>query len=334
MVELGFYVLATVLAILSSAFYSGCETGLYCLNPVRLELGRRMRRRPAEMLSHMLRDREGMIATTLVGTNLSNYVATACFVSLLTFAYVSDRKSELVTTLVLTPIIFVFAEVTPKNLFRREADLLMVRLIWPLRISDLLFRATGVIPLLKSLAKLAARLAGFRGGRTLSSVEPRDQITALLREGVGVGVLSDDQSAIVDRVMSLSHVRVQAAMIRRSHVHTVSVDTDRERFMQVARTIRYTRLPVLADGNKAVGIVNVLDVLLDASDQSTPPRAITDYMVPPLFVRPEQGVTVALATMQRRGAPMAVVVDRHDRFLGIVTLKDLVEEIVGDLQAW
>ncbi len=314
-----------------SAFYSGCETGLYCLNTIRLELGRRMGRGPALLLSRMLYDREGSIATTLVGTNLSNYLATACVVAMFIEAGVPDGRAEILTALALTPIIFVFAEVTPKNLFRREADLLMVRLAWPLRLSDLLFRGLGVIALLRGLARLAARCVGVTESGRLASLGPRQRIAAALREGVGEGVLSDEQSAIVDRVMSLSQVPVRSAMIGRRHVRTVRLDTTREAFVEDAPRHRFSRLPVLDASGRVAGIVLVFEVLMDEQRRERP---VPDFLLPHLRLDPNQSVTSALTAMQARGAGMAIVTDAHERFLGIVTLKDLIEEIVGDLQAW
>ncbi|MBN1343692.1 MAG: DUF21 domain-containing protein [Phycisphaerae bacterium] len=327
-------VATTVVALALSAFYSGCETGLYCLNTVRLELGRRSGRRSSILLGRMLRDREGIIATTLVGTNLANYLATACVVSILSLGAMSEQKAEVVTTLLLTPIIFVFAEVTPKNLFRREADHLMRRLVWPLRISDLLFRATGVIALLKGLARFAARLVGFGRARSLIALEPRQRITAMLREGVGAGVLSEEQSAMVDRVMSLSSVQVRSAMIPRDKVHAVSVDATRADVVELTRSHSYSRMPVTDPSDKVVGVLRVFDVLADASAEDGRERSITDFVSPPLLLEPDQSITAALTTMQRHGVPMAILVGPQDKFLGIITVKDLVEEIVGDLQAW
>ncbi len=328
------WLIATVVCLGLSGFYSGCETGLYCLSAVRLELGRRMGRRRATVLSRMLHDREGIIATTLVGTNLANYLATVCVISILIAVEMAEQRAELVTTLVLTPLIFVFGEITPKNLFRREADRLMYRLIWPLRVSDVLFRATGVIALLKGLARLAARCVGFGRTRTLTSMEPRQRIMAILREGVGAGVLSDDASAIADRVMNLSRVRVRSAMIARRHVHAVAAQTRCGDFIERARSLACSRVPVLDGPGRVVGVLHLLDVLLARETEQGVSRPVTDLMATPLTLDPDQTVTGALTAMQRHGAAMAIVTDSQHRFLGIVTVKDLVEEIVGDLKAW
>jgi putative hemolysin len=246
----------------------------------------------------------------------------------------SEQRAEFVTVLVLTPIIFIFAEVVPKNLFRRDADVLMYRVARALRISDLAFRATGAVALLRAMARSVARCVGFGRDRPLSTLEPRQQIAAMFREGVGTGILSDAQSDILQRVMNLSHVRVRSAMIPRDAVRTVPVDIDGDGFVELARAHNCSRMPVMAGPDKVVGVINVFDVLLSSDPTDRPLPPIADTMSPPLTLSPDQSVKTALTAMQRRATAMAVVVDRRERFLGIVTLKDLIEEIVGDLEAW
>lgn len=326
----------TVIAagIVASGFYSGCETGLYCLNRIRMQIAARQGRRPAILLSRMLRDREGIISTTLAGTNLSNYLATVCMVSILTAMHMDEARAELVTALALTPVLFVLAEVTPKNLFRREADTLMYRLARPLWASDRLFRATGVIALFKGLARLAARCVGIEKRASLLSLEPRQQIAAMLREGVGAGVLTDVQSAMVDRIMRLSGVPARSAMIKRNDVEAVSVDISREAFVEQVRRHDYTRMPVLDGPDRVVGVVCVFDVLAEDMPEGQPAGPITAFLSPPVYIKADQSIMSALTTMQQHGVPMAVVTDVQRRFLGIVTVKDLVEEIVGELETW
>ena len=93
-------------------------------------------------------------------------------------------------------------------------------------------------------------------------------------------------------------------------------------------------MPVLDGPEKVVGVLHLLDVLLAQESEGGALRPVTEFMAPPLTLDPDQTVTAALTAMQRHGAAMAIVTDPQQRFLGIVTVKDLVEEIVGDLHAW
>jgi len=318
-----------VLGVGLSGFVSGCEMGLYCLNPIRLELARRRGRWAATTLTRMLADRAGLITALLVGNNAADYMAAACVVSLFIGTGMGEQEAELYTALLLTPLIFVFGEVLPKNLVRQDADRFMNRAAAVLHAMNLGLRATGVVAMLKALARLAARLAGLDPHTPLSSLEPRQQILAVLREGVGAGVLSDQQSLIAERVLNLSRVPVRSAMIDRSRTVSVSIHATRDEFTELAASHRYSRMPVLERPHQVVGVVNVFDVLADDRN-----RPIRDFVQPALELLPDQSVTSALTTMQRRGIALAVVTNRQGHFLGIVTLKDLVEEIVGELHAW
>jgi putative hemolysin len=323
------WLLLACVAVSLSAFVSACEMGLYCLNPIRLELGVRRGERRSATLSRLLTDRAGMIAVLMAGNNVADYLATACVVYVFIRNGLSEQRAELWTALLLTPIVFVFGEVLPKNLVRREADTFMSRVALPLSLMNTIVRATGLVMLLDRLARGASRLLGLDPHAPLSSLEPRQQVMAMLREGVGAGVLSDQQSAIAERVMNLSSVGVRAAMIGRGYVHSVRFDTPRAEFIRLARTHNCSRMPVVSRTDRVVGILNVFDVLVDQEN-----HPLTHLMTEPMTVHADENVTSVLTAMQRRGTPMAIVSDRHGQFLGIVTLKDLIEEIVGDLQAW
>ncbi len=319
------WLVVSVVAVGLSGVFSACEMGLYCLNPIRLELARRSRKRSATALSRTLSDREGLITVLLIGNSVVDYVATACLVFVLVSVGVHEQESELYTMLILTPIVFVFGEVLPKNLVRSAADGFMQRMAAPLAVLSLAFRLTGAVALLKWFARVASRCVGIDSSAPLGSLEPRQRLRAMLREGV----LSDQQSAMVDRVMDLSRVRVRSAMVDRSRVVWVPVDAGRQTVDRLARLHSYSRMPVLSRSDRVVGVINILDVLGERAG-----RAIMELMAPPLEIPADQGVTAALTMLQRRGAAMAIVTDANGRFLGIVTIKDLVEEIVGDLQAW
>ena len=171
--------LVFVAAVFFSGVFSGSETGLYCVSPIRLKVGAARGDRRARRLERLLRNNQAALSLTLVGTNLSNYVATACFAFLIsTQLDFSEREAEVYTTLIVALTIFIFGEVVPKNLFQAHPDRLMSTFSPLLRVANaVLYPAVGVLTLLTT--RFTAMFADR--ARIEARLDPRKQIARLLR---------------------------------------------------------------------------------------------------------------------------------------------------------
>lgn len=324
------WLIATLFFLVTSGFYSGSEMGLYCVNRlrVRLEAERTQRWRMRCLLGLTQKPQETVLAI-LLGTNLANYLLTVSGSSLLTNAFsISANRVSFYLTAVLAPLVFVFGDVVPKNWFQVDTDRLMARSALVLRGSVLLFRLTGILWLLQAATRLMVRLIGHGVSEHLES--PRAEVAGLLREGGAHGALTMEQTEIIERVMSLSEVRVGTIMVPRGRVVTVPIDADRRFFERIILRHKYSRLPVVGrDRKNIVGIVNVHDVLMEWSDD-----AIERLMLPPIVIGANESAANALVRLQQAKRTMALVTDPRLGWVGIATLKDVVEEIFGELPAW
>ncbi len=325
-----FWLAAAIFLTIASGFYSGSEMGLYCLNRVRLRLrAEREGAREARSLLRLAQRQRETVLGILLGTNLANYLLTVATAALLAHTFgIQPTRVEFYTAAILSPIIFVIGDVVPKNWFQIEADRLMSRSAPLLRASVAFFRATGILRLLHGMTRVGARLGGHDARDDWG--EPRAEVIGLLREGAAGGALTEEQARIVERVMNLSSVRVGSIMIPRRNVATVPIDAGRPLFEQIVRGHNYSRMPVIARDRKAVaGIVNVHDILADESGSG-----IESWMQKPVTIRADDSAASALVHLQRAQATMAIVTDPRHGFVGMVTLKDVVEEIFGELPAW
>jgi len=152
---------AMALGLFLSAFFSGAETGIYRVNRLRLHLGVQRHDPQALRVSQVLADEQGALSVTLIGTNLANYIVTGCVAYLLAeLLGFGETDTQVYTVVIVTPVIFVLAEVVPKNLFRLHADALLARGSGLLLLFDRLFRATGVVWVVQQLAGAISRLTG------------------------------------------------------------------------------------------------------------------------------------------------------------------------------
>ncbi len=335
-----FLLIPVILFLLLSGFFSGAETGAYRVNPVRLQLRSNQGHAGAIRLRRLLDDRQGILSVTLLGTNLANYLTTVSMAVLLgqPAGELSDRELELYTTLILTPVIFVFGEVVPKNWFRQEADRLMTKSSVALAGFDKAFRWCGAVPILKWLT--GRMLRWWHGSADWEhAIHPRSKMVSLLKESVAEGVLTAEQSKLLDGVLSLSNVSVGSVMVPMSRVVMLPRRAARDDVLATIREHKYSRYPVM--GTKQVGasargrtvpvlgVINVYEFLAEPAA-----RSIDAFIAEPLTLSPKSSVSAALYDMREQHRTFGIVVDRWSNCIGVVTVKDLVEEIVGDLAVW
>ncbi len=322
---------AAILFLLAAGFFSGSEMGMYCINRVQLRLYAERQHLPgAQTLLHLVNRRQETVLAILLWQNVCAYLLTvATSFWLAHLAGMHPQHVEFYSALILSPLVLI-DEVLPKNWFRIEADRLMYFCAPILRWSVELFRITGVLWLLQQLSKLAARYIG--PDEREDWLGTRGEILGLLREGAAGGAITEEQTQIVERVLNLSRVQLRSIMIPRRRVVTVPIDADRRLVETIVRGHPFSRMPVLARDRRGVaGIIGVAHLLAEAEQAEF---SVERSMKPPLTINPGESATNALVQLQQAGATMAIVHDPRQGFLGIVTLKDIVEEIFGELPAW
>ena len=322
-------VVVAIAGLFLSAFFSGAETGLYRVNRLRLHLSVKQRDPRALRVASVLDDEQGALSVTLVGTNMANYVTTTSvaylFADQLNFAEVD---TQLYTIALLTPVIFVLGEVVPKNLFRLHADTLLARGSRVLSGADALLRWTGVVWVLKRLAGAINILAGDRA-RQGGGFAPKRRVAMLLQEALVDNVLGEDQSDLIDRVCRLSETPLHAVMVPRNRVTALAAGADRRDLCRIARRTGHAHLPIFESSRRhVVGLITV-DELLRSDDW----RNVGDRLQSPLTLSPHETVASGIARLKREGRHIAVITDPGGQMLGIVTLNDLLKEIIGELAA-
>ena len=326
--------LLALVGLVVAGISNGMETGLYRVNRVRLRLRAEGRDRRARILRAMLRDLRGMIVVCLLGYDGGVYLTTAVVTTLVaaTGWVETSVGVEILTTAILSPIFFVFTDVTPKSLFAVDADRWVYPLARPMWWAYGLLRGIGLVPALKGASDLVLRLAHKRGLQGANPFTPRERLRAVIREGAAEGVISGYQDELVGKVLGLREQPVQAVMIALRQVTSVPATIGRERFIEELRRHSYTRVPVYENHrDQVVGIVRINDVLARPDG----PFDLREIMIRDIItVAPALPVSQALFRLRRARAAMAIVADAQGRAVGIITLKDLVEEIVGELGAW
>lgn len=310
-----------VFAVLSG-WYSGLETGLYRFNRLRGKLLARSGSGPAAKIERFFEDQRLLICIFLIGTNLWNYLAVNALITYYTQHGRSAREAELYTTLVLSPIFFIFAETVPKSWFYRQPTTLMLRSVRIITLSYWLIRFTGLGYLLRRLSSAMLILA-----RQLGRGEPAadgDDLSYLLRESHAAGVISSVQTGIAERILALPEQRVWRMMIPIDRVFALPLAMPRDDFIRAVNKSPFACVPLYRDHpHQIAGLVNT-DKLI-----GQPGREPSELLEPAVNISPETTLLSVLNVMRHDPARIAVVVDRRDRAIGIVTIADLVEYLLG-----
>ncbi len=311
-----------VLGLFGSALCSGMETGLYSFSRARIALWAREGRSWARVLEREGRHADRAVATILIANNVFNYIGVLGMTALLSSFRLSEWQLIVLNAAVVTPVLLVVAEATPKELFRRSADGLMLRLVPLLAGMRLLLTIVPVLPFVVALARVGGRLTGL-------PPEPEPGMRQMLAEMLKQddGTVSIQQAELIDRALAFRRATVGAEMTPWSQVQRVELAWPRARVRDYTAHAAPRRYPVVDERGQVVGILDSLDLLLD------PDASVARLMTPPVRVGPRMPAREALALMRTRDIRM-LIVEQHGQAVGIVTPKDLVEPLVGELLAW
>jgi CBS domain containing-hemolysin-like protein len=310
-----------------SAIWSGMETGLYRASRVRAAAkasapNARLRSR---LLMEELRHPDRALTALLIANNVCNYVGSLGVVGLLTLAKLSDAQIIGLQALVLTPILLVFAESLPKELFRVDADRLCQRLAPALTLMRLLATVCLILPVVLWVTRRLTRLFGAPGVGALSGA--RERIVSIIKHDAEGSGLSDEQATLIERALAFGRARVAQEMIPWKSVRWVSADAPRARLDRVLAQTGHARIPVVDRTGRVQGVLARVEAALN------PEAEVRELVRPTVRLNPGLSAREALARIRSEGARLAIV-ERDGRPLGVVSPKDLFEPLMGELQAW
>jgi len=334
-------IFAIAFFIILAGLFAGSETGMYRLSRLRLRLGIEKKKFSFVILGRCLHDSNGLLLSMLIGTNLAHYLATS-FITYIFFTYVFLRKvgaehnAELFATLLTAPTLFVFSELIPKNIFFYRSDVLMPYLSPILYTFHKALSFCGIIPLLKFISSLLMRLSGLASSsKSVITSTQRHQVQAILQDTHEEGIFSSVQTEIINRLVSISHIHIRSVMIVINNVQTVDINSDNAALLNKLKKCAFSRLPV-TDGpsGNIIGFVNIYETLSSSEQFSN----LHNFIKPILKLNANTTVTDAINIMQKENQKIVLVMKIgracQERPLGIVTMKDLVEELLGELAEW
>lgn len=314
---------ACAVGILFCALFSGAETGAYRLNRTRHRLALDAGLGRARQVDRLMRDLTSFVTLCLIGTNLASTLVS--FSATLACTHLALGAPELVSTVTVGPLLFILGELAPKELFRRYPSRLLYATSPLLTIAGALFApATRALGLLTTLLRILGLTT--EDGSTL---EAEERLRQAIAAGAEEGSVTSYQTLLVQNIFSLRGRTVRHAMVPLARVDALEAGQALESARALVRQSGHTRYPVYRNEREAViGFVDRFDLVFE----ERPGLTIRNYIQEVIRLAPQERVAEALVRLRRERAHIALVEGPDGRALGIITLKDLVEEITGELK--
>ncbi|MDA8015242.1 MAG: hemolysin family protein [Gammaproteobacteria bacterium] len=317
--------LLLLVLLLLKGFFSGSEIALVSCDKVKLNARATQGNTGAKKVLELYKEPDLLLGTTLVGSNIS----TVALTTLCTLLFIEwfGARGDFYAFLALTPILLVFGEIVPKSVYQQKADAVAPRAIGPLRVFSLMFYP--LIFVFSRLARLCARMVG--GGEVGKNLfMTREQLRSVADMAARTSTLGAFDRGRIRRVIRFSDTTVGEAMVPIAEVTAIHRSSGMLRALSTVRRTGYNRLPV-SDGNTGniIGIATL--TTWDLFDRAIAEKKLDDIMHPPHYVLQFQTIDSLLPVLRKRDDRMAVVVDEFGSAIGIITMEDIVEEVVGDI---
>ncbi|MBN1957076.1 MAG: DUF21 domain-containing protein [Desulfuromonadales bacterium] len=316
--------LALLLLLGMSGFFSGSETALLSLDKLRVRFLQQKKYPGADKLAVLLDNPDRLLSGILIGNNLVNIaasvIATGLFVS-----WFGDQ-GEWLTVAILTPILLVFSEVCPKTYAAYYPEKMSFRVLAPIRF--VVWALSPLIIVVATISRLITSLLRKSDAESLSVSE--DEIKAMIDVGEESGVVAAEQRRMLHGIFDLSETRVRDVMIPRTEVVGIDISANFEEVLNIVRAARHSRFPVYSESlDKVVGVVHSKNILEYIGH--TERFSLRELCREPYYVPESKRIAVLLQSFRKKKEHLALVVDEYGGVEGIVTLEDVVEEIVGEI---
>lgn len=315
-----------VLCFALSAFFSCSETALLSVSKIRMRTLAEEGNKTAKLVERLVNDTDSLLSTILVGNNLVN-IGASSLSTLIAVEMFGDAGAGIATGVV-TLIILIFGEITPKSLAAKHADSISMT-IAPI----ISFLITVFKPLVFILNIITGIIVKMFGGEnhtspTLTEEELKTYVTVSHEEGI----IEEEEKEMIHNVFEFGDTEIREIMTPRIHVVSIPDDVTYDELLDIYKEQRFSRIPVHSneDNDDIIGVLNVKDLLLAQIDRDH--FNVTDYTREAFIVYEFNHISDVFERMRStKKASLAVVLDEYGIMSGIVTIEDMIEEIVGDI---
>lgn len=314
-----------VILIVLSAFFSSAETAFMSVNRIRIKtLAEQNNKKAAKILSIL--DNSGkMLSAILIGNNIVNIFASSLTTTLVTQIF--GNAAVGVASGLLTLIILIFGEITPKTMATMHAE--KITFAYANVIALIMFVFTPVIYIVNILANGLMKLIGVTNKASKNTMTEHE-IRTIVEESYADGEIETEEKQMINNVFDFGDALAKDIMIPRIDVTMASIDSSYEDILKLFREHKYTRFPIYEEStDNVIGILNVKDIMLYDTNKEFHLREIIRE---PYFTYEYKNIAKLFENLRNSSNNIAIVIDEYGSTVGIITMEDLIEEIVGEIR--
>ena len=316
-----------VVLLVSSGFFSASETALMSLSKIRIRHMKDEGVKGAKLVSNLIEEPNKLLSSILVGNNVVNIAATSISTSL--FIQLLGDKGVPVATAFMTILVLIFGEITPKTIAANSSEKVAILVSKPIKF--IIFILTPVVWVFNIVTNVIFKLFGIKTKGSQPYIT-EEELKAMVNVSHEEGVLQVEERQIINNVFQFGDMQAKEAMVQRLDMIAINSEDSYKEIIEMFKNEKLSRMPVYNDSiDDIIGILNIKDVIFLNEEEITN-FDINNYIREPFFTYEFKKITQLLEELKVEKVQMAIVVDEYGGTAGLITIEDLIEVIVGDIE--
>ena len=316
-------IIVLIILLFGSAFFSSAETALTTVNKIKMRSLAEEGDKKAKMVIQITDNSSKMLSAILIGNNIVNLSASALTT---TIAYNLGGSAVAIATGIITVLILIFGEITPKTIATINADKISLSYAYPIRFIMIILTPVSII--VNALSRVILFLLRVDPNAKLNTMT-ENELRTIVDVSHEDGVIEEEEKEMIYNVFDLGDAKAKDVMVPRVNVTFADVESSYSELLDIFREDKFTRLPVYEETtDNVIGTINMKDLLLY---ENTKDFHIRDILREAYFTHEHKSISELLVEMRQAALNIAIVLDEYGETAGLITLEDILEEIVGEI---
>ncbi len=317
-----------VVLLIASGFFSASETSLMSLSKIRMRHMQEEGVKGAKLVASLIEDPNSLLSSILVGNNVVNIAATSISTSLF-ITLLDGPEGVPVATAVMTILVLIFGEITPKTIAANDSEKVAIAVAKPIKV--IIFILKPVVWIFNIITGVIFKLFGINNKSNQPYIT-EEELRTMVNVSHEEGVLEIEERQIINNVFQFGDMQAKEAMVQRLDMIAIDSEDSYDKIIEVFKEEQFSRMPVYDDNiDDIIGILNIKDIIF-LGEEEINNFNVKNYIREPFFTYEFKKITQLLEEMKKEKSQMTIVVDEYGGTAGLITIEDLVEVIVGDIE--